>query len=1454
MRSLVISIVAILICFGTWSQVDNQLITNELIGTGVAPNSNLTINIEDNPTVDPLEKRVKKAWIDVFFTIDDIFLLGDAANLTVLDEYTIEVEITKYSDLNAGGLVVGAPEVYSMTINSGESKSLIRLDLTSFIANEEVKSIELQLANSPAVRTLGASLPSSDQVLINQYIDDKQKLRLEYHCQYGIDVRVNNGSGLSLASAPLILPINATTQNPGSSASRIVDFSWMSWLNFPNYEIQILRLFNIDDAKTSELDIRAKVNWSEALKIETTTDAKDVRLTVAEGSGFYVWRIRPIGNYFEGEYGDARNWGQWSDHAFWENLENNQNGEIELSTSSIANLPRAFYLVDPDDSKNWMYSRVIVEDNKVSEGMVYANNLLQPLQSQSYSSTTGQSIISQTVMDYLGRPSLSTLAVPVNNGGLNGYEDQFFLNGSNELYTALDFDEDANLYNPELAGQNGNNFEYYSSSNPDLSIPDAEGHVYSRTIFLPDGSGRVSEASGIGSVHAIGSNQTSKIFYATPSDDELIAIFGDEAPQAVNILKTISIDANGVANIAYTTIEGVTIATALSRNTPANLLDIDNLGSAGIFDEDVSSDVVINTYADQKIISSQVIGLEQATPVTIDYFRDCDDGFDIGGCATGDCQFSLRFIISNIVTGAVIKSNLISNLSQFNCNNAVPSNEFVWSSSDIIPGAIYTNGKIVTLPRGNWKIQKVVASTIGLSSVNDVSESQMFLGPLVDLVAQWMSDATSQDALTDFNVKVDELITNLANAHASATGNYDSPSYQAVFGTTYFADLVTDYDFPLDYTFNPDYTLSFELIDPANPALGTNNDQLVFSAVCCSDLGVNIPSQEKYSICESIETEMANNSFDVDDVQFSQIFRELYEEIIVEPALSSGVLIGEIPVYQSYWGDAAKGYDEKFGSTTAVYRTSMDDMIYHMMTDQYFTGNAEKIGNVWNWETPSNGDQRVYETNGTISQFAIQEKFGPYYQCDALYECWYASVKAYYELLKNNGSSYDIYDSLNVDSDNDAVPGGNDGTLGGGFSDDPNNGPDDQSIMDKLVSWIISSKMDKFSEDLDGGSNGTGAPKMAIQFNIPTTFLECAGYKFAAIIDVPKSDIQSASFLGMGEVNDLIFLGDKSSYLSGSTILATEFDEGPDPNSPFDDLMLDVTPERLMYSNIMSPVWAFKYYEYNPVLQVPSNSFTTSPNNEVQSPVDFDELSSVGSLELSQCYHNFSGLTVPFCNANFCTNGGHHNWNANDRYNFYKLIENANEDASIDCSVIQPDPNLVPFTCIELNTMIDEDFNAALQSCSDRADYFRNQIVTMLNNNCYEIVNCVDPTSPGNYISEAAIDAMVVEAVNSCGQYVTDLKASCTTGDCSTTYPFSVVVTCNVPVSGIICSSNERITELFDPTFHIEEKLERVMHGVFVPYGITSMCPGGTNQSLPNDTENCNELNEIQSPEINAGL
>lgn len=171
-----------------------------------------------------------------------------------------------------------------------------------------------------------------------------------------------------------------------------------------------------------------------------------------------------------------------------------------------------------------------------------------------------------SVYDYSARASLSPMAVPVAGKTEFGYEDKLLQDNFGQLYTAKNFDTDNNYTDPEpISG--GLVTEYYSDLNPDLSIPSAEGYPFSRVLFYTDGTGRARQSGSAGNTLRVGAAETHtvRVAFASVSDDELIRVFGDEAPDARSVHKSITIDANNVISATYVNKAGETLFTSMMK-------------------------------------------------------------------------------------------------------------------------------------------------------------------------------------------------------------------------------------------------------------------------------------------------------------------------------------------------------------------------------------------------------------------------------------------------------------------------------------------------------------------------------------------------------------------------------------------------------------------------------------------------------------------------------------------------------------------------------------------------------------------------------------------------------------------------------------------------------------------------------------------------------------------------
>ncbi|HEX8528598.1 MAG TPA: hypothetical protein VF646_01185, partial [Cytophagales bacterium] len=481
---------------------------------------------------------------------------------------------------------------------------------------------------------------------------------LRYRIEYGIGWQ-------SAANAATAVALGNLRQSPVNE--KVYRFEWNAIVgdvaarHVPNYQLQLLRLYNQQDLSDAALQSRnlpteqqqalrngtavlTTLDWSKALTLETESSNPEAILTLAEGTGFYAWRVRPIGTLHAGGIANARNYGAWStaDAAGRQFFIDGRNPVPDV---------QAFFYKDPDDAINHLYSRTFTEGNRVSEKITYASPLQQVKQTQAYLPSQGTTAVSQTVYDHNNRPAVNTLPVPVEGQtGLNGYREGFVrpATGGERPYNADHLDR-KNATTP--VEQQTSDFRYYGGVRD--NVPNAEGYPFTRNRYYNDGTNRVAEQSGVGQTHMIGGGgKTVKNLFGTASDDELIRLFGDEAPASESVLKTVTIDQNNTETITYTSKEGKVIATCLAyRDQQADGLLPVSENAADANQIQITDKITANVrQGDVLVASKRLVLLGDITPLTIEYVpTPCANPADLG-CTTLklNCLFDLRMYLKRV--------------------------------------------------------------------------------------------------------------------------------------------------------------------------------------------------------------------------------------------------------------------------------------------------------------------------------------------------------------------------------------------------------------------------------------------------------------------------------------------------------------------------------------------------------------------------------------------------------------------------------------------------------------------------------------------------------------------------------------------------------------------------------------------------------------------------------------
>lgn len=753
---------------------------------------------------------------------------------------------------------------YTINISQTDPEQILEIDLLN-----EMNLGATEIVISSASVSIDPNINATPLVTKN-YVINNLALTATFVREYEVDVRLTNNT-----MAPGV-HLSNPTQN-----GRLVTFVWEvnSSENFPNYEVQILRLYNTDQTKaTNNSEVTAEVDWNKALRVETQSPAKEITLNIAEGTGFYIWRVRPIGNFYPGGIANQENYGVW-------NTSSIAQGTTEVLT--LTDLPSrndVFYVNDPDENINWIYNRVFTEGNqdptnskaKVSEGMSYADGLLRARQTQAFNSSNNTTLVTQTVSDYSGRPALTTLPVPVGDG-LTGYKLGFVKNTTtNTLYTAADYDNGTNITDPQVINQTSE-FAYYNGQQDD-GIAAAEGYPFKRTLFKTDGTGRVDEESGVGKMHALGTQggtlgggRTTRILFGTPSDEELIRIFGDEAPLAESVIKTLTIDPNNVVSTTYTSKEGKTIATALISNGTANLLPLDlkNL-STFIVNNTANQNIVSNN----KMISSRRIALEVAKDVTLSYTSALPS---MGACAGGDCKLKVRFFLNDLKNGATYVSNA-NNVADpdfpnyFSLSSTLDFTAYltwVWEKLDPSsqnPPIVLTRtatGSSFNLASGEYIITKEVFSTNGPNFVDDqmITQSEKY-APVLNALADKIASIVNAVQYAAFQSTWLPALNTLISTYQGTPNTSNSDAILTHLGLVRDQGSVP-YDVASDYLVPVDISFTNLTQDPGDPSqqntftmtIGPGQDD----GGCCPPMPIAVPKPEICPACEGKEEGIPSN-------------------------------------------------------------------------------------------------------------------------------------------------------------------------------------------------------------------------------------------------------------------------------------------------------------------------------------------------------------------------------------------------------------------------------------------------------------------------------------------------------------------------------------------------------------------------------------------------------------------
>lgn len=631
--------------------------------------------------------------------------------------------------------------------NNGDNVFTLNKNKTVNTKSMSIDPVQINNFASVEVQISNISTTINNSALTG-YLSDRLRATIYLDVYYRIDV-----NGLTFANQKVIF------------SEKTAKFIWghQGFGYAPNYQIQILKLYNFNNDPGTGNNITTKVNWNDALTLETQSNEKFINLTISEGSGFYIWRVRPIGNFYENGVANVKNHGVWSNEGL-STLEQTMmvsvpfeqtSDDVQYGLKDVNNKAfNGFFYKDKDENINYIYGRTFTEKSGVSEKVSYATTLQQTKQNQTYLPSKNNTVTSQTVYDNSGRPTLNSLPVPQKEEGLTGYKNKFMTPESNpnRPYKAEDFDQNNNIKNPEKV--TNPNFSYYTGIN---HVASAEGYVFSRVLYDNDGTGKVKEQSGVGKKHSIapendaerGKTTITKYDKATPT--ELLRLFGNEAPNHESVIKVITFDPNGTGSITYTSKEGKTIATCLYAKQDKEELDDLNSIESTLLLKDL---LTINTSSNNKIVSSRTLNLIQDSPLNLKYGRNCNSV--ITNFPINICEYDLSVVIAFTDLNITFPNNF-----------QVPSNWTLSNDRKVLTSDTYFVGcesnvvltTIPNLPKGSYFIEKQLSPKS--SNADKITKMQNELHnstmPMINMISDWLDDIKCSKDIDIFYGKIKRL-------------------------------------------------------------------------------------------------------------------------------------------------------------------------------------------------------------------------------------------------------------------------------------------------------------------------------------------------------------------------------------------------------------------------------------------------------------------------------------------------------------------------------------------------------------------------------------------------------------------------------------------------------------------------------------------------------------------------
>lgn len=643
-----------------------------------------------------------------------------------LTPFTIAVNCTvTYKTSASSGTL--PPKVYPLTINYSPTDG-------SYRAKDFFKIDDAVWADVTITKI--SSSPAS-------FIDGDSTFKL--YLQYQAEKFVTPTSA-QITTPPSVVDFKLST-NKG-----YLRFTWeeIDWAE--RYDIEYLFVDNYRAAGEAKPASSIPYNFRfNSTRISTQNN--EIEIPVVFEQGYIIARVRAVG--VQGANFDEPVYGNWDLPTSGNSLPADSKHSFQVTAG----------LTHEGDKLNWQYTGTFAGDDLRRDGVTYMDATLRTRQVVSTAHTDQNLLVSETIYDHQGRPAIQTLPAPVkpllSSGGSTvtiggtggnpfenplvingliqpgvtldlsafndifyykstqpkiGFQKNFNRNSDDQPYNKSDFDTDRDECNtsPEPFSSSSGAGKYYSPNSADKTgfnsfIPDGQGYPFTQITYTPDKTNRPVSISKAGPDLKIGSGHEQKIFYGTPSQDEMDRMFGTDAGDASRYKKEMLQDENGQMHVSYKDIKGNIVATALAGSAPQAYAEIPKGDSVNITLHLIEEDNHLDE-ATQSLVSQKSLLLSKTTTLRFDYALTpptLSGNYCSGGSYCYDCVYDLEIVVRNSCGDSLWgRKQTIGSLSPINSCNASP---------------VGFNGTVPGLTPGNYFISKRL--TVNANAVQSYVEN-----------------------------------------------------------------------------------------------------------------------------------------------------------------------------------------------------------------------------------------------------------------------------------------------------------------------------------------------------------------------------------------------------------------------------------------------------------------------------------------------------------------------------------------------------------------------------------------------------------------------------------------------------------------------------------------------------------------------------------------------------------